>query len=47
VDQALKAANQVSGLYLKIIATLNPDATKTVAPVLTNWQLTYDCVASE
>jgi hypothetical protein len=47
VDQALKASNQASGLYLKIIATLNPDATKTLAPTLTNWQLTYDCVASE
>ncbi len=47
VDQALRASNQVSGLYLNIIATLNPDATKTLAPTLTNWQLTYDCVASE
>ncbi|MGD0525634.1 MAG: WSC domain-containing protein [Polyangiaceae bacterium] len=47
VDQALRASNQVSQLYLKVIAMLNPDTTKTYAPVLTNWQLTYDCVPSE
>src|SRR5271156_3999545 len=47
VDQALRANNQVSNLYLKVIATLIPDSTMTLAPVLTNWQLTYDCVPSE
>jgi hypothetical protein len=47
VSQALQASNQASGLYLKVIATLIPDSTKTLAPTLTNWQLTYDCVASE
>jgi hypothetical protein len=47
VDQALRATNQISQLYLKVTATLNPDPTKTVAPTLTNWQLTYDCPASE
>jgi hypothetical protein len=39
VDQALRAAGQVSGLYLKVIATLIPDSTDTLAPVLTNWRL--------
>jgi hypothetical protein len=47
VDQALRANNQVSAPYLEIIATLVPDPTHTVAPTLTNWQLTYDCVDSE
>jgi hypothetical protein len=47
VDQALRAANQVSAPYLEITAMLNPDSTHTVAPTLTNWQLTYDCVDSE
>lgn len=47
VDQALRASNQISQLYLKVTATLIPDPTQTVAPILTAWQLTYDCVASE
>jgi hypothetical protein len=47
VDQALKASNQASQLYLQVTATLIPDATQTLTPVLTNWQLTYDCSPSE
>lgn len=47
VDQALRAAQQVSLTYLKISGTLNPDSTGTLTPALTNWQLQYDCVASE
>ena len=47
VDQALIAAGQVSRPYLKVTAQLNPDSTKSATPTLTNWQLTYDCGASE
>jgi hypothetical protein len=47
VDAALRAASQVSQTYLQITATLNPDSTNTITPVLTNWQVTYDCVDSE
>jgi hypothetical protein len=47
VDAALRAGNQVSMPYLQVTATLNPDSTGTITPVLTNWQVTYDCVASE
>jgi hypothetical protein len=47
VDAALRAASQVSKPYLQITATLNPDSTGTITPVLTNWQVTYDCVDSE
>ena len=47
VDQALRAAGQVSQQQLKIIATFSPDSTKTNTPTLTNWQVTYDCVSSE
>jgi|CZKU01.1.fsa_nt_gi hypothetical protein len=47
VDQALLAAGQRSQTYLKVTATLNPDATKTISPTLTNWRLVYDCLASE
>jgi hypothetical protein len=47
VDQALQANGQKSQRELKVIATLNPDATGQQAPVLTNWQLQYDCVPAE
>lgn len=47
VDQALRANSQVSEAYLQVTGTLNPDSTKTITPVLTNWQLNYDCAASE
>jgi len=47
VDQALRAAGQVSQLQLQITATFNPDSTNTNAPTLTNWQVTYDCLSSE
>lgn len=47
VDQALRAANQVSLTYLQVIASLKPNSTDSATPTLTNWQLTYDCVASE
>jgi hypothetical protein len=47
VDQALRAGGQKSQKDLKVLATLNPDSTGTVTPVLTNWQLQYDCAPSE
>jgi hypothetical protein len=47
VDQALRAASQASQPYLKVTATLTPNSTLTAAPTLTNWQVTYDCAASE
>jgi hypothetical protein len=47
VDAALKAAGQRSEMYLQVTATLKPDSTKTLTPSLTNWQLVYDCTASE
>jgi hypothetical protein len=47
VDQALRAGGQTSQAYLQVTGILNPDPTKTTAPVLTNWELNYDCVASE
>jgi hypothetical protein len=47
VDQALRAAGQLSQQQLMIIATFNPDATNTNAPTLSNWQVTYDCESSE
>lgn len=47
VDDALRAVNQVSQPYLQITAALAPNSTLTSTPVLTNWQVTYDCVDSE
>jgi hypothetical protein len=47
VDQALRANGQFSQTYLQVTGVLNTDSTKTLTPVLTNWQLNYDCVASE
>jgi hypothetical protein len=47
VDQALRTGGQKSQLYLKVLATLNPDTTGTITPSLTNWQLQYDCAPSE
>jgi hypothetical protein len=47
VDAALKAAGQRSEMYLQVTAILKPDSTKTLTPSLTNWQLVYDCAASE
>ncbi len=47
VDQALMAAGQQSKPYLRVIAALNPNASETVAPTLTNWQVTFDCPPSE
>jgi hypothetical protein len=47
VDQALRAAGQQSRAYLQVIAQLNPDTGKFSTPTLTNWQVTYDCAATE
>jgi hypothetical protein len=47
VDAALRAVGQISMPYLQIAATLTPDSTDTLTPILTNWQVTYDCVDSE
>jgi hypothetical protein len=47
VDQALVSSGQVSRPYLRVTAALTPDSTKTQAPTLNNWQVTYDCPSTE
>jgi len=47
VDAALRGALQASLPYLKVTAVLSPDSTNTKTPVLTAWQLTYDCISGE
>ncbi len=47
VNQALVANGQTSQVYLQVFATLNPSSDHTQTPQLTNWQVQYDCVASE
>ena len=47
VDAALRGALQASLPYLKVTAVLSPDSTNTLTPVLTAWQLTYDCISGE
>jgi hypothetical protein len=47
VDQDLRANGQASSPYLRVTATLSPNAAQTVAPTLTNWQVTYDCPSTE
>jgi hypothetical protein len=47
VDQALQASGQLSRPYLRVTAALTPDSTKTLAPTLNNWQVTYDCPSTE
>ena len=48
VDDALKAAGQVSRSYLLVTATLIPKTTNpAAAPTLSSWQLTYDCVDAQ
>ncbi|HEX9619690.1 MAG TPA: hypothetical protein VF989_06130, partial [Polyangiaceae bacterium] len=47
IDEALEEVDLRSQEYLRVSMKLNPDEAGTVAPVLTNWRVTYDCVAAE
>jgi hypothetical protein len=47
VDAALRATGQASQTMLRVTATLAPNSSNTTTPILTNWQLQYDCAATE
>ena len=47
VDQALRTSGQISQVNLRVLATLTASTNKTLTPILSQWQLRYDCKASE
>ncbi len=47
VDQALRGVQQSSLGYLLVTLTFNPNTAGTLAPALSNWRQTYDCIDSE